>query len=176
MSDDVSSRLRCLVPPASEPVTLAEAKLFLRVEHDAEDASIARAITAARAACEQYIGQLLLPQQWEYGVALQNGVRVALPVGPATAIDAITIDAVAVAENRYRLSVDGYMIYFDDSLTGVVEVTYYASLVDAAEAVPAMLKQGILHHVAAIFTGREGGQALPMASLASYQPYKRVRL
>jgi hypothetical protein len=42
MSDDTTSALRLVTPPASEPLTLDHAKAFLRVEHTADDDAITR--------------------------------------------------------------------------------------------------------------------------------------
>ena len=44
----------------AQPVTVAEAKLFLRVEHEAEDGLIATLIEAARARVEGAVGLVLL--------------------------------------------------------------------------------------------------------------------
>jgi len=176
MSDDVSSRLRLVVPAVGEPVTLSEAKLFLRIEHAAEDAVITRAIVAAREACELAVGSALLPQSWSYSLVACSKARVALPVGPATAINMVTVDGVEIATTAYRLSVDGFSLFFDATAVGTIEITFVASLANNAAALPALLKQGILHHVAAMLEQREGIAAMPMASLACYQPFRRVRL
>ncbi|MBB5047826.1 putative phiE125 gp8 family phage protein [Rhodopseudomonas rhenobacensis] len=53
-----------LVGPASEPWTLAEAKSFLRVEHDADDAVITALIAAARGQIEALTRRALLLQSW----------------------------------------------------------------------------------------------------------------
>jgi uncharacterized phiE125 gp8 family phage protein len=53
-----------LAPPASEPLSLAEAKNFLRVEHDADDALIAALIAGARAAVEKTAHRVLITQTW----------------------------------------------------------------------------------------------------------------
>lgn len=177
MSDDSTSRLRLIAPPESEPVSVNEAKLFLRIAHDSEDESIARAITAAREACEQYLGCALLPQQWQLSVAVQGQRRVALPFGPASAIENVALGARTLAETEFRLSVDGFALSFDVLLAeGVLVVDYVAALADGAEALPGLLKQGLLHHVAAMLEQREGGAAMPAATLQAYQPYRRVRL
>ena len=57
--------LKRLTEPAVEPVTLAEAKKHLRVEHDADDALITASIVAAREWCETYLDATLIHTQWQ---------------------------------------------------------------------------------------------------------------
>ena len=55
-----------VVDPASEPITLAEAKSHLRVTSNAEDALINSLIVAARDLCEHETGgRVLMTQTWE---------------------------------------------------------------------------------------------------------------
>ncbi len=180
MTDDVSSRLRLVTAAASEPVSLSEAKLFLRIEHATEDTVILRAITAAREACEAYLGCALLPQRWSYAVAGGGKRCIALPFGPATSIEAVTVTSNGVTtelnEAAHRLSVDGFSLYLDVAAQGVMTVEYDASLADSENGLPALLKQGVLHHVAAAMHLREGAAPMPLQSLHCYQPYRRVRL
>ncbi|MEZ5785257.1 MAG: head-tail connector protein [Xanthobacteraceae bacterium] len=53
-----------LTPPAAEPLTLAEAKIWLRVEHDDDDELIASLITGARTLVEQETRRALITQVW----------------------------------------------------------------------------------------------------------------
>lgn len=55
-----------VVPPAAEPITLDEAKVFARISTTAEDALVASLITAARKRCEEWRGQAFLTQTWDY--------------------------------------------------------------------------------------------------------------
>lgn len=58
-------KLKLVTPPQAEPVSLAEAKAFLRVTHDHEDEIIKASITAAREHCERYSGWAYVEQVWD---------------------------------------------------------------------------------------------------------------
>jgi len=49
-----------VTPAASEPITLTEAKNFLRVDHSNDDTLISALITSARQLCEEYTRRILV--------------------------------------------------------------------------------------------------------------------
>lgn len=51
-------------PPSNEPLSLTEAKNYLRVDHNADDALIASMITAARMQVEARTRRALMTQTW----------------------------------------------------------------------------------------------------------------
>ena len=53
-----------LTPPAAEPLTLAQAKEFLRVAHDADDDLIAALVAGARLHVEAQTRRALMNQTW----------------------------------------------------------------------------------------------------------------
>jgi uncharacterized phiE125 gp8 family phage protein len=59
------AQYKLVTGPSSEPITLAEAKLYLRVDDSTEDALITSIITAARRKFENDTYHYLLPQTWE---------------------------------------------------------------------------------------------------------------
>ena len=56
--------LKLKLAPATEPVTLNDAKTFLRVSGSTEDAVISALITAVRQTCEAWTGRVLITQTW----------------------------------------------------------------------------------------------------------------
>ena len=104
--------LSLITPPAEEPVSLARAKLHLRVDHDAEDELIGGWIAAARTLTEKHANRRWVEQQlrltmtdWPDGgggswvesyIARTTGLSAAgicgaipLPVEPVTSVDAV---------------------------------------------------------------------------------------
>ena len=57
--------LQLVIPPAAEPVSLAEAKLHLRVDFAVDDALITALIVAARQAAETLTGRQLITARWK---------------------------------------------------------------------------------------------------------------
>lgn len=88
-----------VVPPAAEPLALAETKLFLRVEHDADDAAIAALIAAARGHVEALTRRALLLQTWRFVFdAWPRDGRVTPRIGPLrTLVAARVFDAAGAA-------------------------------------------------------------------------------
>ena len=182
MSDDTSSSLRLVTPPASEPITLASAKLFLRIEHSADDEAVTRAITAARQAAEQYLKTALLPQSWDYTRANPCGLSVVLPYGPAQSITSVTLTNEAGTSTvmnaaNYRLSVDGFRVIFTNPQSiEKLAVRYVAGMATVLADIPVTIVQGMLHHISVMMETRDGAAPMPVQALMCYQPYRRVSL
>ena len=81
-----------LTPPASEPWTLAEAKQFLRVAHDDDDAVITSLIAAARGQVEAQTRRGLIAQTWRLVRDMwpEDG-RIALRIGPLRSVIAARV-------------------------------------------------------------------------------------
>jgi uncharacterized phiE125 gp8 family phage protein len=80
--------LTIITPPASEPLTLADAKVHLRVDHDADDALIVAMIAAAREEAEQRTQRSLMPQTLEL-VMDRFQPHMPLPRPPVSAVVSI---------------------------------------------------------------------------------------
>ena len=89
-----------LAGPAVEPITLAEAKLYLRVEHADDDALIGSLITAARAHVETRIRRALITQTWRIvRDAWPRDGRITLPIAPLRQVVAArAFDGEGIAE------------------------------------------------------------------------------
>jgi uncharacterized phiE125 gp8 family phage protein len=81
--------LQLVTPPSEEPVSLAEAKLHLRVDVDDDDALIGALITAARQAAETQTGRQLTTARWKLVLdALPGPSLMGVPAGASFSLPA----------------------------------------------------------------------------------------
>ncbi|WP_172122759.1 head-tail connector protein [Devosia sp. 919] len=183
-----------LAGPAEEPVSLAEAKAFLRVDDGAEDALITTLIGAARVHLEGVTGRALLAQTWRIVLDDWPTTRcVRLPVTPF--ISLLDINAVDDAGGLHPIALAQFLsepdrLLLPATVSGMprlreqqgLEIDYVAGFGTEPEDVPADIRQALLVLVAHWFEHRDAviiagsGAVVPSGFDRLVQRYKRVLL
>lgn len=181
-----------LTPPLIEPLTLYEAKAFLRVEHADDDAVITALITAARVHVEAMTRRALLAQVWRFVLdAWPRDGRFPPRIGPlreliaarvfdadgeAHAIDAegFVVDAAAnvIAAPRFALPMPGR------AHAGIALDVLCGYGADAGD-VPADLRQAVRLLLAHWYDNRVAtadGATVPAGVGALLAPYRMLAL
>jgi uncharacterized phiE125 gp8 family phage protein len=169
--------------PASEPLTLDEVKLYVRVDTTDDDALLADLIVAARMMAESWLRKSLLPQAWKLAYDYGIPESVWLPMGPVTSIASVTVvnddaSTQVLVSTGYWLNAAKNMLIVGGVLTGRrIEIVYNTGYADAA-SVPAQIKQGMLAHIASMYDSRGdvGAMMLPEQSVGLYTPLREIRL
>lgn len=158
--------------PAETPVSLADAKAFLRIDHADEDAVVTAAIAAATAHLDGWtgiLGRALVTQRWSFGLEAFAD-EIVLPLVPfATLVSIAYVDPAGVTQSLSPSSVavverprgptivrpSGFVWPSTRLADGRDAVTITAEFGTAPAAVPAPLKQAILLLAADIYHTRE---------------------
>ncbi|MFY8039105.1 MAG: head-tail connector protein [Bosea sp. (in: a-proteobacteria)] len=183
-----------IMPPAAEPVTLAEAKLYLRTAGPDEDDLVIALIRAARQLVEATSNRLLVSQTWRLVCeAWPTGGVLRLPLSPVIAIAAARVLAtqgppVAVDAGALRLDQgsDPPLLRVVGLLPapqrphGGIEIDLIAGHGAPAD-VPEPFRQAMLMLVARWSENRgdatgHGDARLPADVLALIAPFRRARL
>jgi uncharacterized phiE125 gp8 family phage protein len=167
--------------PAIEPVSLAEAKLYLRIDSSDEDTLIEGLIAAARLMAEEMTGRSLVTQGWGATYGEEVPAYVPLPFGPVQSITAVALideagDETLMDASGYSLNAACTALCFEwlpDAFR--TEIRYVTGYGDAASDVPADIRQGILLHVAWLYEHRDS-MVPPNAVHTLYARYREVRL
>lgn len=170
---------RVIDQPATEPVSLSEAKTHLEYFGTAKDAYITSIIKVARQLCEAYSGLSFVTQQRLVKLdTFPCDIKcIEIPYGPVQTIDSftyensdggttnMTFDLDYIFESHsglcriYALNTDGEVDSFPTDLRKIpqaVSITYtagYDALVN--EEMPEIVKQAILLQVASMFENRQ---------------------
>jgi len=166
--------------PAIEPLTLAETKLYLRVDSGAEDSLISGLITSAREMAENYTKRSFITQSWCLSYDHYAPKRVMLPRPPiqsVTSVNVINCDGSQQAFTNFYLGALGDQLIFDAiPLGAIIEITYQAGYGSAESAVPQALRTGMLTHIADMYEDRSGSAAISGRTAALYDSYKVVKI
>ncbi|MBV9558135.1 MAG: phage head-tail connector protein [Pseudolabrys sp.] len=183
-----------LTPPASEPLSLAEAKAWLRVEHDDDDDVITALIAAARLHVEALTRRALITQSWRLvldgwpvtgridmtpaPLRTLNAARVYDAGGVTHSVDtqAFVVDPAGAA-----LSFAPWSVAQPGRVAAGIELDVTAGYGDA-EDVPEPLRQAIRLLLAhwyenrGLVTSGPNVAALPATAAALLAPYRAVSL
>jgi uncharacterized phiE125 gp8 family phage protein len=176
--------LELTAAPAAEPVTLDQAKAWLRVESgNDEDGLISALIPAARARAEWHTGRAFVSQRWTLWLDRSDG-RIELPLPPLQSVESVTLYAPDGAASL--LDPDAYAVAGQHLLLGTapaglraangIAVAFTAGY-GAASDVPPAIGQAILALVASLYEHRGGdGAPMPDNALALLAPYRTIKL
>lgn len=179
-----------LTPPASEPLTLDEAKQFLRVEHDDDDALIASLIAAARTQVEIVARCALIAQTWRFvRDAWPLEGRIVLKRGPLLSVAAVRVfdggsEPVALDADQFVIDKAAAVIAFPawalpypGRCAAGIEIDVVLGFGEVAAHVPEPLRQAVRLLLAHWYENRtlvgETGGNVPAgftALLAHYRP------
>lgn len=154
-------------PPASEPLSLADAKRFLRVEHDDDDDVILSIIGAARGYIESHTRTALITQTWRL-------VRDAWPANGVVRVVPAPVQSVSAARvydgEHSAIDIDPGVFVADLATSEIcapafslpqprrakagIEMDVVIGFGDQAEDVPAPLRQAVRHLVAHWYENR----------------------
>ena len=161
--------LNIKTPPSSEPVSLAEAKNFLRITDADDDALIISLILAVRQKAETWTRRLLITQTWTlWQDSIPEGFTLSIPHSPLQSVIRIQsydlANAVSIFDSASYLvdssSTPGRVALNDaQSLStalrriNALEVEFVAGFGDAS-SVPEPIKQGILQWIKLLFANK----------------------
>ncbi len=183
-----------IAPPAVEPVSLAEAKAWLRVETTAEDEIVGALIASARLVVESLTRRFLVAQTWRLVFDAWPVGNLTLPFSPVRSVVVRTFDANGAASTApiENYSIDQYAgearLRFISAppqpgrQTAGIEIDVEAGFATTASGVPAPLRQAMRLLIARWYENRGDVEAdadmarTPASVAALLAPYRRVRL
>lgn len=181
-----------LTAPAVEPLSLAEAKAFLRIEHDDDDDVIDALIASARIHVEAQTRRALIAQQWRLVLdAWPSDGRLAVRPAPLQALDVARVydgggAAATLDLQNFVVDTAGSQLAFapwalaqPGRATAGIELDVTVGYGDAAGDVPEPLRHAVRLLTAHWYENRGiagSGSTLPATVAALIAPYRMLSL
>jgi len=182
-----------LAAPAVEPLSLDEARSFLRVEHHDDDEVIAALTAGARIHVEVQTRRALITQSWRLSAdAWPESGRIAVRPGPLQALTGARIrdgegDAQAIDLQAFVLDIGGSALVFapwalpaPGRIAAGIELDVTVGYGDTANDVPEPLRQAIRLLIAHWYENRGsvagGTTPLPAAVASLIASYRMLSL
>jgi len=179
--------------PTLLQLTVEEVKIYLRVDNSNDDGLIENLIAVACKLCEQATGLSLINRECSLYMDSWESEILSLPSAPIASVNAIKVYSSETVSTIYSTSnyyVDNKNIFSPRivlksgsivPLSGIeangIEIQYTAGFGETAEAVPALLKQGMLQVAAHLYENRgdSGNNALKASGAnAIFQSYRKL--
>lgn len=185
------------IPPAVEPVSVADAKAHMRIDGDGEDVLIASLLLTSRLHIEVALSLALITQSWTMTLdRWPAGRDVELPLTPLRSVDEVRAKnaagvAIAVPAEGYlvdlasrpsRLVWNNMAPPVPRVRTNGIEIDMTAGFGSTGDSVPAPLKHAILMLTAHWYEHRDPGEIgsadarIPDAVSALINPFRTIRL
>jgi uncharacterized phiE125 gp8 family phage protein len=189
--------LKLISPPAVEPVSLAEAKVHLRLDSDADDAYVSALIATARERVELFLRRALITQTFDCTLDgfPANRRSIDLPRPPLQSVESVkyidtagnqqtlppetyVVDAASNEMGRVALAWNQFWPITRWSINSVV-IRFVAGYGDNAAEVPQAIRHGILIEISNLYENREDiviGQTFGIAPLSErlLWPYRAL--
>lgn len=167
-------------PVAAPAESVDAAKVFLRLETDADDAALAAFAEAAIAQCESFLGEALFDRSFTETIEAR-GSWTGLTPRPVTAITAMTTPGgTALLPTAYETDIDPQgvgRVRLAGTVPKRVRVSLQAGRAVDWNGLPEPIRQGIVRLIAWHWAARDGGAAeVPRAVEALWRGARRMRL
>ena len=154
--------MKIVIPPEAEPVTIAELKEQLRIDHSDEDALLGAKITAARRHVENLTGTAIAPATYEFFLDSFPLAEIELPRAPVISVSTVSyIGADGIEVNATDYEVDtasprGWIVPTAAWPTAMATINAVrVRFVAGYETAPESLREANLHLAAWWYENRE---------------------
>lgn len=171
-----------LTAPAAEPLGLADAKAYLRLEHDAEDNLVVALAASAREAVERLTRRVLVAQRWRLDAAAPADGVIALKPRPVRDVEEVRVrrpdgglDALDPADWRFDWAAERLTLLRRPPVGRIVEIDMACGY-GAPEEIPESLRLALRRLVADGFERRSASDGPPADVAGLLAPYRELRL